>query len=388
MTPTRKYWLDTLIKITHPVLSAMAEGNLKKTMPVEAKQPYRAQVTHLEAIGRTLTGLAPWLENPSPDPEEEALRQEMAELARAAISNAVDPSSPDYCNFTDDPNRQPLVDAAFLAHGIVRAPKELWEKLNDKDKKNLVAALMQTRKILAVRSNWLLFSAMVEAALYKMTGDCDVMRIDYALCAFEQWYKGDGVYGDGPDFRWDYYNSFVIQPMLVDVAHVAKPLLCKTYDGVPNSYGERIERITLERARRYAGVLERFIAPDGSFPVIGRSMIYRTGAFQALAQMAMMDALPEEVAHAQVRCALTAVIKRCFEAEGCFDKDGWLTVGLCGHQPNLGEAYITTGSLYLCTAGFLPLGLSQEHPFWNDPDELYTSQKVWSGIDFAPDHAI
>ncbi len=29
------------------------------------------------------------------------------------------------------------------------------------------------------------------------------MRIDYAVRQHEQWYKGDGTYGDGPDFqRW------------------------------------------------------------------------------------------------------------------------------------------------------------------------------------------
>lgn len=58
MTPTRKYWLDTLLKIVTPVLSAMAEGKLKETMPVESKHPDRFAVTHLEAIGRTITGLS------------------------------------------------------------------------------------------------------------------------------------------------------------------------------------------------------------------------------------------------------------------------------------------------------------------------------------------
>ena len=48
------------------------------------------------------------------------------------------------------------------------------------------------------------------------------MRVDYALRQHEQWYKGDGVYGDGPEFHWDYYNSFVIQPMLLDVLDVCR----------------------------------------------------------------------------------------------------------------------------------------------------------------------
>ena len=43
------------------------------------------------------------------------------------------------------------------------------------------------------------------------------MRIDYALRQHDQWCKGDGLYGDGASFHFDYYNSFVIQPMLVDI---------------------------------------------------------------------------------------------------------------------------------------------------------------------------
>ena len=381
MTKTRKYWVETLVKIVTPILSHMAEGRLKEKMPVEAKLSDRDAVTHLEALGRTLTGLAPWLETPSNDTEEELLRSRTAELARKAIANAVDPASPDYCSFTDKPTDQPLVDAAFLAHAIVRAPHELWEKLDDTAKGNLVTALTQTRAILSHRCNWLLFTAMVEAALYVMTGDCDRMRADYALFAHEQWYKGDGVYGDGSNFHWDYYNSYVIHPMLLDVIRTLHPVMNR--DG----YADRMEAITMKRARRYAAIQERMINIDGTFPVIGRSITYRTGAFQTLAQIALMDHLPDGVSPAQVRCALTAVIRRCFEAEGTFDENGWLTIGLCGHQPSLGENYISTGSLYLCTAGFLPLGLPDEHPFWADPDEPYTAQKVWSGVDIPADYA-
>ena len=119
---------------------------------------------------------------------------------------------------------------------------------------------------------------------------------------------------------------------------------------------------------RYAGVLERMIAPDGSFPVIGRSLPYRFGAFQALAQAALDENLPEGVCPAQVRCALTAVMKKVMSAPDTFDQDGWLNIGLYGNQPDIAEIYITTGSSYLCTAAFLPLGLSPKAAFWADPD--------------------
>ena len=66
----------------------------------------------------------------------------------------------------------------------------------------------------------------------------------------------------------------------------------------------------LQRARRYAAVLERLIAPDGSFPPIGRSLAYRFGAMQVLAQIALRRTLPEGVTPAQTRAALTACIRR------------------------------------------------------------------------------
>ncbi len=146
-------------------------------------------------------------------------------------------------------------------------------------------------------SNWLLFSATVEAALARLGASWDRMRVDYAIRQHEQWYKGDGVYGDGPAFHLDYYNSFVIQPMLLDVLDVCR-------DEMPawKDIATRVE----PRARRHAAILERLIAPDGTFPAVGRSIAYRFGAFQLLAQMALRKALPAEVAPAQVRGALTA----------------------------------------------------------------------------------
>ena len=204
------------------------------------------------------------------------------------------------------------------------------------------------------------------------------MRIDYALREHQQWYLGDGIYGDGPIFHWDYYNSFVIQPMLLDIL-AALP-------GKRTDWDQWAELVR-ERAQRYAAIQERLIAPDGTFPAIGRSLCYRAGVFQLLAQVALQHALPESLPPAQVRGALTAVIHRTLDAEGTFDANGWLTLGLSGHQPSLAEPYISTGSLYLCTVGFLPLGLPPEDEFWSGAAQPWTAQRVWSGEDLPADHA-
>ena len=220
---------------------------------------------------------------------------------------------------------------------------------------------------------------MVEAFLASIGEPYDEMRIDYAVRQHEQWYKGDGAYGDGPHLHHDYYNSFVIQPMLIDVLTVLGRLA-----GEPHPLMDRVA----QRFARYAAVQERAISPEGAYPPVGRSLAYRFGAFQHLAQAALQHRLPEGVAPAQVRGALAAVITRSLGSPGTFTDAGWLNVGLAGNQPSLGERYITHGSVYLCCAALLPLGLPAADPFWADPPADWTSKKVWAGVDIPADRAI
>lgn len=376
----RTYWLQTLLKVADPVLTALAQNRLKATMPVESapgQQAGRRVVSHLEAFGRLLAGLAPWLElNTDDDAQESSLRQRYFDLTRRALANGVDPKSPDFLNFTT--NGQPLVDAAFLAHGLLRAPR-LWNALSTAERANVVQALQSSRVIKPGYNNWLLFSAMVEAALLRFAGAGDELRMDYALKEHLNWYKGDGVYGDGPDFHWDYYNSYVIQPMLLDVV---KTLV------EADKADKALYETLLTRAQRYAAIQERLIAPDGSFAAFGRSLAYRCGAFQLLSQVALQAQLPADLAPGLVRSALTAVIRRTMDVPGTFDEKGWLQIGLCGHQPAIGENYISTGSLYLCSVAFLPLGLPKTDPFWAASPADWTSKKIWSGQDVKADHAL
>jgi hypothetical protein len=374
----RDYWIKTLRRIADPVLTNLANGTLKARMPIEqAAGADRRPVTHLEALGRLVAGIAPWIELPAEGSAEGKVRAEYGERTRRAIARAVDPSSPDFLNFTTD--RQPLVDAAFLAQGLLRAPRTLRDGLDATTRRNLIAALESTRPILPPFNNWLLFSATVEAALKSLGAPRDRTRVDYALRQHEQWYRGDGAYSDGPDFHWDYYNSFVIHPMLVDV-------LAACMDESP-AWKEMAVRVEA-RAARYAAVQERAIGADGSFPPIGRSIAYRCGAFHLLAQAALRRRLPDGVSPAQVRGALSAAIRRTLDAPGTFDGDGWLRIGFCGHQPGIGENYISTGSLYLCSVAFLPLGLPAADPFWSAPPQPWTSAKAWSGQSFPIDHAL
>jgi hypothetical protein len=376
----RQYWVDNLVKIADPLLTSLSRGQLKKNMPVESvkgREQDRRNYTYLEGFGRLMAGMAPWLELGPDATAEGKLRGKYIDLAQKSLAAAVDPNSPDFMNFKL--GGQPVVDAAFLSHALLRAPKNFLGNIESSTKQHLIKALLATRAITPGYNNWLLFSAMVEMALLKLGEDWDKMRVDYAIKSHQNWYKGDGIYGDGPEFHFDYYNSYVIQPMLLDVL--------QTVSEVQKSQ-QTLYQTILKRAQRYAAIQERLISPEGTFPPIGRSLAYRYGAFQLLAQVALMEKLPEEISPAQVRSGLTAVIKRTMAAPNTFDKNNWLTIGFAGHQPSIGETYISTGSLYLCTTGLLPLGLPATNAFWAAPSQDWTAKKAWNGVDIKTDHAL
>lgn len=383
----RDYWVETMVRIVRPVYENLAQGTLRKNMPVEVNdgtnEGKRADVTHLEALGRSFNGIAPWLALGPDDTSEGRLRAEMTELAVRAITNAVDPASPDYMPF-DRPGGQPLVDAAFFAEGLLRSGDAVWPRLDETTRQRVVDELRRSRRIKPYESNWLLFSAMVEAALLELTGECEMAPVEYAVKRHMEWYKGDGWYGDGPSFHLDYYNSYVIQPMLLDVTAVMR-----AHAGESEAYascGALYDKVA-QRLSRFAAQQEMLISPEGSYPMLGRSSGYRYGAFHALSQAAWLGLLPEGLSPAAVRSALTAVIRRQTVPE-TFDDEGWLTLGFCGHQPRVAENYVSTGSAYLCTFVFLPLGLPADDEFWSAPAEAWTSQRVWGGEDVMRDAAI
>ena len=377
----RTIWVNALTKIAEPVLVNLSQNTLRQNMPVEvieeAKGRNREAVTHLEAVGRLLYGISPWLELGPDNTKEGQLRKHFIELTLKGLHNAVDPQSPDCLNFTTD--AQALVDAAFLAQGLLRAPTQIWEKLDKSTQLRFIEALKSTRAIKPNESNWLLFSATIEAAILRFTGECHLETINYALTRMDQWYKGDGWYGDGKNLHIDYYNSIVIHPMMMDVLTVLKNK--DTNDTV-------VYNRELKRSIRYAVELERMISPEGTYPAIGRSLTYRFGIFQILSYVALHKKLPVYILPSQVRSALSVVIERQISAPGTFDRNGWLTLGFCGHQPDMAESYISTGSLYMCTAAFLPLGLPETDEFWIGNYAEWTNKKAWNGVNIPKDHAM
>lgn len=376
----REFWVKTLYKMAYPVVHHLANETLKKNLPLELGNDYNLKVkkvTYLEAVGRTMAGIAPWLALPDDETAEGKMRKQLREELLKGLVHAVDPGSPDYLNFRTE--GQPIVDAAYVAQAFLRAPKALWEPLDTLTKQRFVEAFKSLRNRKGAYNNWLLFAGINEGFLMKIGEQYDPSRIDYALRKMKEWYVGDGWYSDGEKFSMDYYNSYVIHPMLVDLLKITagkKFSLQEDYD------------LALKRMIRYAEFLERIISPEGTYPAFGRSITYRTAAFQALAQVALMEKLPTYISPAQVRCALTAVMHNMFDGPQNFDKNGWLVLGFNGSQPMVADVYTSTGSLYMATLGFLDLGLPADNKFWTDPAADWTSKKAWSGQVIKKDYKV
>lgn len=376
----RVFWLAEMDKMVRPVIRSLAHDSLRLTMPqVTAKnvdnREHRIQVQYLEVFGRVLCGIAPWLQLEGGATKEQELRTQYRGWVIKSFENALDSNSNDFMRF--DIGGQQLVDASFLALVVIRSPW-IWDNLPDQTKTKLIESIRTTRRFLPVYSNWLLFAAVNEAFLAKYADSWDSMRIDYALRQFEQWYVGDGIYQDGEHFAFDYYNSYVIHPYLSALADVISTKTT-TYDGM----FEAIQK----RNQRYAEIQERLIHTDGSYPASGRSVIYRGAAFHHLADMALKKRLPEGLPPAQIRSALTAVLRKTTESASTYHK-GWLTIGLYGEQQSLGDFYNNQGSPYLAAALFLPLGLPENDPFWSNAAQAWTSQKIWSGQEADKDHSV
>lgn len=380
-TDDRTYWADLMYKISEPVLSNMSKGELSKNMELELSPTWDGRdkrVTYMECFGRLMSGLAPWLALPDDNTSEGKKRKQLREWALKSYAHSVDPNSPDYLLWRNE--GQPLVDAAYIANSFLRAPKQLWEPLDELTKKRYIEEFKQLRRVDPPYTNWLLFSAMVETFLMSIDEQYDAYRIHSAIRKIEEWYVGDGWYADGEHFAFDYYNSFVIQPMYVEVLEhlVEKKRMVKP---------EQLETAR-KRMQRYSMILERLVSPEGTFPVFGRSMTYRAGVFQPLALLSWRKNLPQELPEGQVRAAMTSVLKRMFSAEGSFTQKGFLQLGFAGHQPKLADWYTNNGSLYLTSLAFLPLGLPADDSFWTSSPQDWTSKKAWSGQDFPKDHAV
>ncbi len=381
----RAFQLDLMTRMAEPVLVNMAKGQLKKTFQLEVSPTWDGRdkgVTYLECFGRLIAGVAPWLALPDDATPEGSSRKRLRELALQSYVHSVDPKSPDYLLWQGP--GQTLVDSAYFTNALMRAPKALWEPLDATTKRRIVAEIKGLRRIEPPYINWLLFAAMNEAWLLSVGEEHDPMRMNGAIRKINEWYVGDGWIKDGEAFHFDYYGSYVMHPMLVEILEVAARHKAPFWNGKP----DELLAQAVKRMQRYSEHLERFISPQGTWPPVGRSLTYRTAVFQPLALLAWRKQLPPSLPEGQVRAALDAAHRAIWTTPSNFTPDGYLTIGFMGHQPELGDWYSNNGSMYIASAGFLSLGLPATDSYWTAVAQDWTQKRAFGGEKFAKDYPV
>jgi len=381
----RAWMLGLLQKMAEPVLTAMARGELKKRFALELSPTWDGRsrdVAYLECFGRLMSGIAPWLALPDDATPEGRLRARLRQLALQSYAHAVDPASPDYLGWRA--GGQALVDSSYFTNALIRAPHALWDPLDATTKQRIVAEIRGLRRIEPPYINWMLFAAMNEAFLLSVGEDADPMRTNVAIRKVNEWYVGDGWIKDGETFHFDYYNSYVMYPMLLEILEVLEKHDAPFWNGKPAD----LRAQALKRMQRYCEHLERFVSPTGTYPPIGRSLTYRTAVFQPLALLAWRKQLPASLPEGQVRAAMQAVHEAVWTDPTNFTPDGWLTLGFVGHHPELADIYSNNGSMYIASESLLALGLPPGDAYWTSPALDWTQKKAFAGRAFPKDYAV
>ncbi len=298
-----------------------------------------------EAFLRPLWGLAPLLAGGGEVPDWDVVPR--------GIAMGCDPSDRRYwgpCQNHD----QRFVEMAPLSLALMLIPDRLWAPLEVSARRNVVAWLSTFNRHECVDNNWLFFRVLANLALRSVGAACDESRLAADLQRLDAFYVGDGWYHDGDTPRRDYYV-----PMAMHYCGLLYARHAREID--PSRAAEFRHRAGLF-ARQFAA----WFAADGSAIPYGRSMTYRFAqcAFWGALAYAGVDALPWGLVKGIYLRNL-----RWWARQPIFTETGLLSIGY--RYPNLimAEAYNAPGSPYFACTAFLPLALSESHPFWHAEEE-------------------
>lgn len=361
-------WAAILKKTVHPVLSGFADKTIKEMFVAKYSTHNTSpnpNVPFIELFCRTAMGVAPLLVGSA----ENELKTLFVHATKSVFQEKY---------LTWECGDQLLVEMALLSVTFLRWPV-VWEWLPLPTQASILGVIESANRYPPHNNNWILFKCAVEIFLHKQKRIASLGQTLARLNAFEKWYMGDGWYSDGPVFKMDFYNSFVILPFLFDIY--------KSLGLRDRAYLTLGEDKIVERFQRHAEFLERLIGPDGSYPLFGRSMVYRCGVFHALAYAAARRKLPTSLTPSSVRCALSEVIQKTFH-DDIYDSNGFLTLGFGCEDLELADCYSNNGSTYYCLLIFAPLALPPTDEFWTGSPQTWTQKRAWSSLSVQRDKSI
>jgi hypothetical protein len=299
----------------------------------------------IEAFARPFWGLAPLAAGGG--------RSELWAICREGLTNGTDPAHPEFWGLLEDYD-QLSVEMVPLAISLALAPEVFWMPLRLETRARLVAWLNQVSEHRVPDSNWLTFPVLVNVALKRLGVNHDLGAVEDCLARLEEFYVYDGWYSDGVTDRRDYYISFSIHFALLIYSHFMET--------------EDPGRVAMyrERAAAFANHFIYWFTAEGAALPFGRSLTYRfaQGAFWGALAFADLEALPWGV----IKGLYLRHLRHWFRLPIC-SSDGLLSIGYAYPNLLMSEYYNGPGSPYWAMKAFLPLSLSQQHPFWTSDEQ-------------------
>jgi len=304
----------------------------------------------LEAFARSFLAAGFRLSGSPDDPHDHA------GWYAAGLAAGADPASPEaWPRLTEF--GQPRVEAAAIAIALHESREQVWERMDDRARAQVVEWLAPALTVKYSSSNWLWFQNVSLAFLRSVGGPCDEALIEENIATLDSFYRGDGWYTDGfSDGRathFDWYNGWVM--------HLFALWYCRMSGETTELFGRYRDRL-----RQYLGTVQHLVGSDGAPLHQGRSLVYRFATASPYWAGAIFDASPLPPGATR---RLTSGILRWFAEAGAWDDRGLLSLGWRTAFPPMRQAYSGPGSPYWASLGFAGLVLPPTHPVWTAREE-------------------
>ena len=343
---TKQQFTEALMNIINPLKNYYTSSKSGLKIGVNGVK-YGEKIAGLEGFARVLWGLAPLWAGGGADKDFE-------NIYLTGIINGTNKNHPDYWGDFDCANQR-MVEMAAIGYALLMAPEKIWKPLDETQKNNLEAWLLQINNCDPCDNNWRFFPVLVNLGLKNVGADYSEQVIKHSLERIHSFYVGDGWYNDGAKgVKRDYYVAFAI--------HFYSLLYAKSCE---KSDPEN-SRIFKERAMLFAKDFIYWFDEKGRGIAFGRSMTYRFAQVCFWSACVFADVYPFDMG--TIKGIITRNIGWWLERP-IFTEGGFLSVGYEYPLYNMAEGYNSPQSPYWALKSFMVLSLDDTHPFWSTASE-------------------
>ncbi len=299
----------------------------------------------MEKYARPLWGIVPLIAG--------GKEYDIVDIYLTGIRNGTNHKHKEFWGYIEDYDQR-MVEMAEIALALILIPDKIWQPLNNREKTNLVNWLNQINCFKISNTNWKFFNIIVNIALKSINQEYNKEILQQSLEVIETFYIDNGWYSDGICDRIDYYIPMGF--------HYYSLIYAK----VMEKDDPKRSKLFKDRAAMFAKDFIYWFSNDGSAIPFGRSLTYRfaEGAFWGALAFADVEALPWGV----IKGIYLRHLRWWFN-KPIFDNGGVLSIGYAYENLIMSESYNASGSPYWSMKAFLPLALSDEHPFWQAIEE-------------------